>query len=626
MEKKLEMQEKTIIIFDNPSDFHELSTLMKKQSLEIITTNYLTHELLTNKNIEHKISDEYITNEERKYIQKRSYELSDWYNHPEIKNQLMYEFVNLGSLIKSELINILVNFIKKSYEIHQITINHKDKKIICSESIEKTLSLFTKNFSVLLKNSKSVEFTPLDSLKVKYPIGFKKFNYEITISKKNFKKLKNFSEKISNNLIKTKYQSDNKLKHVLFSEFNTFDYRKFLSKNDVPFIIYNRRQPAYWNKETFSLIKNSNLILENENTLSSSTLTKKANEEFSLLEKNIEKLFLHNPIFSQIFDTNKFSFWDAIKENFLQLFKIRIHENIYEIELVKKLLQKYNFSSIIINNNVGPHEQILSQLGKHFDIQIILNQHGLIFDTENGFEMNLHHGVLPKKSDISLVWGKIDHTYQKKCNIFPKKIIETGTPLYDEIHNTHPAIEKKDYVVLATSGPTKEKVFDLTVSTIQKNIDTIESVCKLTSKLNLNLIIKVHPDPAEFDPTELAHKINPNIKIIKNGHFSSIIKNANFVIVIDFSTVILDCHLLKKPVISLPVKDNGYNLPYALTNSSCICSNLENLEQDICNLKNENFRNKLIENGIKSASDYLSFQKNSSEKFSELLLELSDNS
>ncbi len=62
MEKKLEMQEKTIIIFDNPSDFHELSTLMKKQSLESITTNYLTHELLTNKNIEHKISDEYITN------------------------------------------------------------------------------------------------------------------------------------------------------------------------------------------------------------------------------------------------------------------------------------------------------------------------------------------------------------------------------------------------------------------------------------------------------------------------------------------------------------------------------------------------------------------------------------
>ena len=44
------------------------------------------------------------------------------------------------------------------------------------------------------------------------------------------------------------------------------------------------------------------------------------------------------------------------------------------------------------------------------------------------------------------------------------------------------------------------------------------------------------------------------------------------------------------------------------------------------NLKNENFRNKLIENGVKSASDYLSFQKNSSEKFSELLLELSDNS
>ena len=622
--KKISMQEETIVIFDNPSDFHELLTLMKKQSLQIITTNYSVHELLKNKNIEHEISDKYITDEERKYIQKQSYELSDWYVHPEIKNELIYEHVNLGSLIKSELINILVNFIKKSYELHKIVTNYKNQKFICSETLEKTLTLFTKNFSIIQKNSKPIEFTPLDSLKVKYSIGFKKYNYEITIPKNIFKKLKSLSEKVSNNLINTNNQSEKRSKLVLFSEFNTFNYRKFLTQNNIPFVVYNRRQPVYWNKETFSLIKNSNAIFENENTLSSPVLSKKINDKFSLLEKNIEALFSNNHIFSQIFSTNKFSFWDAIKQNFLELFKIRIHENMYEIELIKRLFEKYNFSSIIINNNVGPHEQILSQIGKHFGIQIILNQHGLIFDTENGYEMNLHHGVLPKKSDISLVWGRIDRLYQEKCNILPEKIIEVGTPLYDDIHNTDPMFEQDDYVVLATSGPTKEKVFDLTVSTIQKNIETITAVCKLISNLNLNLIIKTHPDPAEFDPTEIAQKINPHIKIIKNGHFTSIIKNAKFVIVIDFSTVILDCHLLNKPVISLPVKDNGYGLPSALTNNSCICSNLENLEEHIRSLSSKNFEDELIKNGTKSASDYLSFQNNSSKKFSDFLLQFSN--
>ena len=138
------------------------------------------------------------------------------------------------------------------------------------------------------------------------------------------------------------------------------------------------------------------------------------------------------------------------------------------------------------------------------------------------------------------------------------------------------------------------------------------------------MIIKTHPDPAEFDPTEIAQKINPHIKIIKNGHFTSIIKNAKFVIVIDFSTVILDCHLLNKPVISLPVKNNGYGLPSALTNNSCICSNLENLEEHIRSLSSKNFEDELIKNGTKSASDYLSFQNNSSKKFSDFLLQFSN--
>ena len=53
-----------------------------------------------------------------------------------------------------------------------------------------------------------------------------------------------------------------------------------------------------------------------------------------------------------------------IRTNFIKLFKRRTYENIYEIELTEKLLKKYCFSGIIINNDVGSQEQIISQLAK----------------------------------------------------------------------------------------------------------------------------------------------------------------------------------------------------------------------------------------------------------------------
>ena len=90
-------------------------------------------------------------------------------------------------------------------------------------------------------------------------------------------------------------------------------------------------------------------------------------------------------------------------------------------------------------------------------------------------------------------------------------------------------------------------------------------------------------------------------------------------IVIDFSTVILDCYLLNKPVISLPVKDNGYGLPTALTNNSCISTEISNLEKVIKNLNNNNFCKELIKNSNISLDNYLSYRNNSSAKLIEFL-------
>ena len=84
-------------------------------------------------------------------------------------------------------------------------------------------------------------------------------------------------------------------------------------------------------------------------------------------------------------------------------------------------------------------------------------------------------------------------------------------------------------------------------------------------------------------------------------------------ITIDFSSVILDSYLLKKPVISVPVKDNNYGSPKPFTDNSCIISTLDNLENLIRKILNDEKRySEIIEIGRNSALNYLSNQDNAS--------------
>ena len=80
---------------------------------------------------------------------------------------------------------------------------------------------------------------------------------------------------------------------------------------------------------------------------------------------------------------------------------------------------------------------------------------------------------------------------------------------------------------------------------------------------------------------------------------------------------------LGRPVISLSVKDNGWGIPPALKNNSCLVSDIEKLNDNLKDvLNNKQVRNQLIKNGTKSSNQYLSYQNNSSSKLIEFLEEL----
>jgi hypothetical protein len=616
-----------VVLFDSISDFDDLDETISKNKSKIISFDYDTHKILKDKKIEHEISDDYLSKEDLRSIQKNAYLVSDWFNSNIISKYICYNGVNLGSLIQGELINILVNYIKKVFELYKISKQFENSTFVSSHSCHEIMKNFVKN-TMKFKNSNMENFNqfPLDSTKVKIKIGTKKHSMEFGVSQNIFTKLKDISEKPANLMLSKNHSVDKNSKNILVVEFNTIRYRTFfdhMSKSNLNFVVYNRRNPAFWNNQSYNIIKQSDCIIETKNSLNDVNLKKIISNGKDQIQVKILDLLSGENFFKSFFSFNEISFWSSFKLFFTNYLTKRALESIEEIELLKKLMEKYTFSSILILSEAGPHERIAIQLAEQKDIPVCLVQHGLNYDTKEGYDMNVAQGALPIKSDHYLCWGKINEDYCKELSIKSEKIHAIGSPVFDNVRFDEQNFSITDCVLLATAAPTKEDTSDLTVGIIDKYMNTIEKICQLVTKYDKKLIIKTHPSPDELDPSFIARKVSSEIKVIKEGNISPLIQSCDVMIVIDFTSPILDAHLLKKPVISLSVKDNGWGIPTALKNNSCLVTDLEKLENDLKSvLYDEHIRNQLIKNGTKSSTEYLAYQNNGSSKLVGFLEEL----
>ena len=618
---------KFIILFDSVLDFNDLNEINAKNKSKIISFDYDTHKILKDKKINHEISDNYLSKKDLRMIQKTAYKVSEWFDTDEILEYISYQGVNVGSLIQDELINILVNYTKNFFELYKISKQFDNFTFFGSHIFCEIMKIFSKN-TIKFKNSKkeSFEQLPLDSIKMKMKIGTKNHSIEFGISKNLFKKLKIVSEKSTklllpkNNLVK---EID---KNILIIEFNAIQYESFFDKmpnSNINFFMYNRRRPAFWNFQGYNLVKQSGCFVETESSLSDTNFKKTVSDGKLQMETKLLSLFSKESFFKSFFSLDGISFWLTFKSFFQEFLRKRTFEFIEEIELTKKLMEKYHFSSILILSEAGSNERIAIQLARQKQIPVCLLQHGAIYDTIEGYDMNVAQGVIPLKSDNYLCWGKTTEEYSKRVGINSEKIHSIGSPIFDKLRFDQRDSSKNDYLLLATSGPTKEDASDLTVEIIEKNISAIKKVCEFATKHNKKLIIKTHPSPDELDPSFISKQINSEIKVIKEGKISPLIQSCELLIVIDFSSVILDAHILRKPVISLSVKDNGWGIPPILKNNSCLVSDIEKLSDDLKDvLNNKQIRNQLIKNGTKSSHEYLSYQNNGSNKLIGFLEEL----
>ena len=616
-----------VILFDSISDLDDLVEMSSKNISTIISFDYDTHKILKDKKINHEISDNYLTKKDLRIIQKTAYSISEWFNSDKISKYIYYNGINLGSLIQDELINILVNYIKKVFELYKISKQFNDSTFVSSYSCHEIMKNFSKNI-MKFKNSKmeNLEQLPLDSTSVKMKIGTKSHSMEFRIPKNVFTRLKNISEKPSKFLLPKNHSFDENSKNILVIEFNTIRYQTFfeqISNSNLNFIIYNRRSPAFWNVQSYNLIKQSGCIIETQNSLYDTNLKKIISDGKIQTKSKLLDFFSTEDFFESFFSFDGISFWSSFKAFFSNYFIKRALEFIEEIELLKKLMEKYTFSSILILSEAGSNERIALQLASQKEIPVCLLQHGINYDTREGYDMNIAQGGLPVKSNHYLCWGKINENYCKSLRIKPEKIHVIGSPVFDKVRFDKQNFSKNNCVLFATAGPTKEDASDLTIEIIEKYMNAIKKICQLVTKYNKKLIIKTHPSPDELDPSFIAKQINSKIKVIKEGNISPLIRSCDLMIVTDLTSPILDAHILERPVILLSVKDNGWGIPTAFKNNSCLVTDLEKLDDDLKSvLNNERVRNQLIINGTKSSKEYLSHQNNGSKELIKFLEKL----
>ena len=607
-----------IFLFDSSCNLKELNQDIEDKNSLVITFDYESHQLLNKNNIKHEISDNYLNRLELETIQKKSYELVEWFKEENL-NELEYKGINVGSLIRVEFNYFLVPFLKNFVTIIKIYQKYNSAEFRTSILLHEIVRTLTNNVKKLNKNSVTKEEFYYDSITI--PLKIKNHSFSFKLSKNRFLKLKNISEKSIHRFFGPKKLHMNK-KSILLVEFDPVRYRHFLStsKNASSIMLYNRRRPTIWNSNSYNSIKKSKCRIVTLYDLMNKNLEINIKNGESSVEDKISSFLSNTDFLEAYFSIYEHSFWKIIEKKFKNLLKKRFIDSIKEIEIASKLLEKYQFSSIVVWSESGSTEQIIIKLAKKHSIPVVLFQHGLFFDDESKAtnRMNKFQGVFPVDSDETIVWGHIEKNHQLKNGIKEEKIQVLGNPYYDRIRNR--PNPKTNHILLATSGPVIENSIDLTIETIEKNQATIKKICEVTTNLQKNFVIKLHPSPDEFDPTSLAREINPRIKVHKTGEILKLIEDCDVFVVIDISTVILDAQLLGKPVICVQVKDSGYGIPSVLTSNSCLIANKDNFQEILMRvLTDSKYRQEAIERGYNYARSYVVNVGCASEKILEYL-------
>ena len=182
---------KKIIFVDNLTSINEVQTFSNQSDVKIISFDYASHIKLTEKNIQHEISEIYLIQDTKK-LQKQCFEFSNWYDLDVIKKNISFLNINISKLYSDQLIHVIIKIIKNFSEIKVIIKKFPNLKYFASGDLLLIGKLWIKSINEI-PNSQKVKFY-FDSIEIGTNMGQK--NIKFSIPNSYYKKIKNISEKV----------------------------------------------------------------------------------------------------------------------------------------------------------------------------------------------------------------------------------------------------------------------------------------------------------------------------------------------------------------------------------------------------------------------------------------------
>jgi len=599
-----------VVLCDSSSQLEEIDQIIDKYNPKIITFDDDSHNFLLKKNIDHELSDDYLNNDDLDYIQDLSYQFSKWYAKSEISKLIEYEEINVGELFYVEFTYFLTPILKKFFEITKICQKFNNPFFFSSLSIVNILELFSSNIETLSDRAKKQLLTN----KNVYLLKFGKITLSINTEDIFFKKFIKIVYKIFNKIFLER-KIDQTKTSILLVNITTLYFEKFfeeLPNHLINLIKFDTLIPAFWNYKSLLVIKKSGCYIENNETLSNKINFSSSKNRHLIIDQKINNLLKQEQFFKKFFSLNDHTFWNIIKDDFIQMFTRNFDDAIQNFARVKLLLEKYSFSYILLFSESSPLDLIIVKLAKKFGIKTGVLQHGLYYDDLQNlnyynFKSDQFYKVLPTYSDNFLVWGKLMQIHSEKHNVPNEKIIPIGCPFFD-IHFNEMKNSKNlenEYVLLAiTPRTTKNQTKELSVKTQIEYENTLKQICEITTNINKKLLIKVHHGTT-FHEKEIVNKINSDIVIKNTGNFYQYAKKCEILICVDMSTAILEAMLLKKPVVLVLINDKD-SYPELFQNDYLIITKILDLQNVLTKLIHDNmYKKSVIENGEKFLNYYL---------------------
>ena len=617
---------KKLILVEGKEDIKNLEKQITDESI-VVCFDYESHEKLSIKNLKHNKLDDYLSNVDEEHIDQKAVELTtNWYKDNTVKKYLEYDGINLGKLLEIELIWYFFEYTKRIGGIIKILEKEKPDEIVVS-FLGNCVEAVCQNSKIKIQKFPSKITSSLFFDNIEIPIKINGKIIPIKISRKNFLRIRNILSKITDAVFKVKpnkKQLQSK-KSILLLDYNISIYNeliKELSKSKKNILLLNQRRPVIWNLSSLKNLRNSKCKIIELSDFLDEPLKLQIQEKQRELEGKLKELWSNDETFSKIISFNNYSFWNAIKENFIQLTTRRFIESIEKLILLNKLFNAVDISVILEWAHVGLEDKLAINAANKNKIPNLFLQHGLYLQNEKFDKYLPILPIIPSNNSKHLVWGKTLENYIIEKGGNSKQIIKIGSPRYDKFFREHESKKKSNTILLASNGffhnnckGTDIEAFIRMESYVRKIIETIK---KYPDK---KIIVKLHPGKVSYDIKPLIEKIDPSIQIFQNENILDLLEKSDVMISLNYSTVVLDALILEKPSLILLPEEQNYENEIPLKNKTVlITSKVEEIEIMIKNLlEDKKIQQELIKNGKRFVDEYIVNQGDSSKKLADIL-------